>query len=425
MSPDEIECLVKTIEDNLKKDLVLESGFQGVNNRGGRHLRKKFFFVILTLNIIRHFILSCLCLFPLSETSKLMRIVCVDLLYGLGPFGCLMNQIYLFGQIGIWQYLLTIKRQERAGQLEIFSHIRNFRRFKLNEAETVKFTGYLKGMAILRKLVFYLSTIPLTGVFVLGTYISATQLQDIRFVILSIPVNLAVFSINYYGLAAGSYALLITGHSSNYLSIRFDRLFSKMRPFLLNDVLPSVPQTSGDTKSTSRMKKLVVKTITQIHQLEDLLHEVEDVQLDIKLRDETVRDILRSSVTYLIPVMGLHTVFLAQKQELIYKLLDANTAILCAFLLYYTFHSVSHVYSFSITLCKKLHRLHFRVLSRNQRIHLLRLIQRTSDCKTWNLPIGFTVGGQTSFSPIAALLSFSRIISIALTFLNARSTWNY
>ena len=198
MSPDEIECLVKTIEENLKRDLVLDSGLQDVNNGGGRHLRKKFFFIIFTLNIIRHFILSCLCLFPLSETSKLMRVACVDLLYGLGPFGCLMNQIYLFGQIGIWEFLLTLTKQERSGQLEIFSHIKNFRRFKLNEAEAVKFTGYLKGMAILRKLVFCLSTIPLTG-----TYISATQLQDIRFVILSIPVNLAVFSINYYGLAHG------------------------------------------------------------------------------------------------------------------------------------------------------------------------------------------------------------------------------
>ena len=424
MSLDEIECLVKTIEENLKRDLVLESGFQGVNTGEERYLQKELFFIIFTLNIIRHFILSCLCFFPLSETSKLIRIVCVDLLYGLGPFGCLMNQIYLSGQICIWQYLLTIKRQEKAGQLEVFTHIKNFRRFKLNEAETVKFTGYLKGMAILRRLVFCLSTIPLTGIFVLGTYITATQLQDIRFVILSIPVNLAVFSINYYGLAGGSYALLITGHSSNYLGIRFDRVFGKMKSFLVHD-MPSVAQTSRDTQSTSRMKHLNVKTKIGFKEIEDILCDAEDVLFHVKLHDHTVKDFLRSSVTYLIPVMGLHTVFLAQKQELIYKLLDANTAILNGFLLYYTFHSVSHIHSLSVMMCKKLHNLHFRVSSKNQRIHLLHLIQRTSDCKTWNLPIGFTIGGQTSFSPVTVLSSFSRVISIALTFLNAQSTWNY
>ena len=425
MFPEEIQSLVNAIEDNLRSDLILESDFHGEVHDYGTSSRKKLLFLLQIIILIRHFVLSFLCLFPSNRTSNFLRITCVDLLHGLGSFGCLLNQVFFLGVSFSFHIFQVFRINEKASQLHFISHIRDFRKFNFNEDETKKFTKYLVWIRIQRKLVLYLSALPLTGALIIGSIITSVKLKSYNFAVLSIAIICLYFPVIYYNISATTYGFLMTCHSSTYLSIRFSRVLCQLEKLLENR--STTIQTLGNYKQNSVLTQIqdwVGRARFRIKELEKVLSEVEDVLKEVKRHNQTVKEILKCIVTYLIPAIGLQLIFLASEEPL-YQFLDANTAIFITVLTYYTFSVASNVYTLTKQLSIKLYSLQRILTSRHKKLHVLRLIQRTSDCKTWNLPIGFTVGDQGSFSPLTTVSSLLQSVSIPLTFLNARSTWKY
>ena len=424
MSPEEIESLVNAIEDNLRSDLILESGFHGKVHDFGTSSRKKLLSLVQIILIIRHFVLSFFCLFPSNKASNFLRIACVDLLHGLGSFGRLLNHVFFIGTLFTFHIFQVFRINEKSSQLYAISHIRDFRRFNLNNDETKKFTTYLMWIRIQRKLVLYLSALPLTGALTIGAIITSVKLKSITFAALSVPIIGLYLPVNYYNLSAVAYGFLVTCHSSTYLSIRFSRVLCRLEKLLKNR--STIIQTGNYKQNPvfTQLQDWVRRARFRIKELEEVLSEVEHVLKEVKRHNQMVKEILKCIVTYLIPAIGLQLIFLASEEPL-YQFLDANTAILITFLTYYTLSVASNIYTLTRQLSIQLYSLQRILTSRHKKLHVLRLIQRTSGCKTWNLPIGFTVGDQGSFSPLTTVSSLLQSVSISLTFLNSRSTWRY
>ena len=151
MSPEQLDSLANVIEENLQTDLVLLSGFQSESLQDDRRAKKALAVKILCLlNTTRIFILSFLCLFPLSKTSTKFRVIFVDTFFAFGSFGCLTNQVCLLGWIFGLNFLHVMHKAEKNGQLQIISHIKDHRKFKLTPVEAIKFAMYLKWMKNMR-----------------------------------------------------------------------------------------------------------------------------------------------------------------------------------------------------------------------------------------------------------------------------------
>ena len=98
---------------------------------------------------------------------------------------------------------------------------------------------------------------------------------------------------------------------------------------------------------------------------------------------------------------------------------------LAALVFYVSLLKSRDVNTLSLRLSSNLHSIQVQPRGRGvkSQLQILQLIQRTSDCKSWHHSIRFTVGSRGSFSPMTVFLCFIRTITVALTFLNARSAW--
>lgn len=428
MSPDELNLLVNNIIDNLRKDLVLETEFNNEYKRikENRWQRIKLFLlkIMTATTIIRLSIISVSCIFPSNPVSKTLRLLCVDLLYELQSFGCLFNQIYLGGQLFVFFYLLIMRKHEITNQLNIISHLKHHRRFKFTTEERQKFAICLKLMKSLRTPALYLSVIPLIIFHVFGGVKTAFAVKSMNFTVASLFVILEMILINYYGIIVTLYGFLMIMHSSTYLTIRFNKLFNRMNKLHINTAiryhrLAPVRGIRQKLMTWITMARFRTKMVYKV------IPEVENVLTEVRLHNQTMKYIVQNCLSFTAPLLGFNIIFLAGNDHVLYKGLAVCTCVMFGFMLSITLFTGSQVYSLSKKLNILLHAIQVRDTTKDRaaKLHILRLIHRTSDCKTWNLPIGFTVGSQASFSPMTAISSIANSICIALTFLNSRSTW--
>ena len=174
-----------------------------------------------------------------------------------------------------------------------------------------------------------------------------------------------------------------------------------------------------------KIDQWVKRAQQQVKQRQSILKMIENVLRQMDLHNETVKHILDKDISCLVPAFGLTIVFFAgERGDLLRHTFSAGTG-LGALIFYFSLLKSREVYTLSHRLSTKLHGMQVRLRGKGMKseLQILRLIQRTSDCVSWHHSIGFTVGSRGSFSPTTVFSSVFRTITIALTFLNARSAW--
>ena len=431
MSPEQLDSLANDIENNLKKDLVLVKGFHSQSSQDDRRAKKVFALKIMyLLNIARFFILSFLCLFSSSQTSTNFRIIFVDTFSAFGSFGCLTNQIGLLGSIFTLNFLYVMHEAEKNGQLDVISHIKDHRKFRLTPVETIKFARYLKLMKIMRSLFIYVIVFPISLFFAVGACLSSLELQSVTFTAASIFVTLINCIHIYFGCVWGHYAFIMPVHSNNVLSMLFNRLFDRMQHFTrAGNSIDGCLKLDSETREEElpvRLRQWVERAQEQVKNRHLILQMSENLLTQIELHNETVKHILDKGISCLVPLFGLLIVFFAgERGDLLRHTFSAGVG-LAALVFYVSLLKTRDVYTLSLRLSSYLHGIQVRQGGKGMKsqLQILRLIQRTSDCESWHHSIGFMVGSRGSFCLITVFLSFSRTITVALTLLNARSAWS-
>ena len=430
MSPEQLDSLVNDIEEGLKRDLVLVKGFHSACLQQDRRPNKVLALKILcSLNIARFFILSVLCLFPSSKTLIDFRIFFVDTFIAFGPFGCLSNQILFLGLTFVQNFSLVMHEAEKNDQLQVISHIKDHRKFKLTPVETIKFAKYLKWIKNMRPLYAYMTLSSVLLFFALGAWLSSLELQSVTFTVASIFVTLINCTQVYFGCLWANYAYLIPVHSNNVLTILFHRLFERIDNFQrAQNFIDENLKLDSETREQElpfKIDQWVKRAQEQVKKRHEILTMIEDVLRQIDLHNETVKHILDNGIRYLVPLYGFAIVFLAGERGDPLRHMFSAGAGLSALMFYASLLNTRDVYTLSRRLWSNLHGMQVRLRGKGMKsqLQILRLIQRTSGCESWHHSIGFTVGNRESLSPKLVLSSFFQTMTIALTFLNARSAW--
>ena len=429
MSPEQLDFLASDIQDILKRDLVQVSGLHSQSSEDDGRAKKVFAIKFLCiLNTTRFFILSFLCLFSSSKTSIDFRVIFVDTFFPFGSFGCLCNQMLLLGWIFVLNFSNVIHEVEKNGQLEVISHIKDHRKFNLTPIERIKFATYLKWIKVMRSLVIYVIVFPILSFVALGAYLSTLKVQSVAFTVASICVTLINCTQIYFGCVWGHYACMMPVHSNNVLSILFTRLFEMIKDFqgaqnVINGYL-RIDSETGEQKLAVKLRQWV-KRAHHLGEHQSILKMSENILRQIDLHNDTIKHILDKAISCLVPEFGLAIVFfVGERGDLLRHTFSAG-AVLGALVFYVSLLKSRDVYTLSRRLCSNLHGIQVRHRGRGMKsqLQILRMIQRTSDCESWYHSIGFTVGNRGSLSPKLVLSSFFQTITIALTFLNARSAW--
>ena len=430
MSPEKLDSLVNDIEENLKRDLVLVKGFCSDGLQDDRRAKKVFAVKILCLlNIARLFILSFLSLFSSSQTSINFRLIFVDTFFAFGSFGRLGNQICLLGFTFTLNFLHVMHEAEKNGQLQVISHIKDHRKFRLTPVETMKFARYLQWIKNIRSLFMYGTLPSIFLFFTVGAYLSSLKVQSMTFTAASIFVTLINITQLYFGCVWSNYAYLIPVHSNNVFTIQFNRLFERIenlqRAQNLIDRNLKLESETSDQKVSLKIHQWVHLAQQQVKERKSILKMIEDVLREIELHNETVKRILDKGTSCLIPAYGLAIVFLADERgDLLRHTFSAGLG-LVALIFYISLLKTRDVYTLSLRLSSNLHSLQVRQGGKRMKsqLQVFRLIAKTSDCESWHHSIGFTVGNRGSLSSKLVLSSFFQTMTIALTFLNAKSAW--
>ena len=431
MSPEQLDSLAKDIENNLKKDLVLVKGFHSDGFQDDRRAKRVLVLKVLCLlNIARFFILSFLCLFPSSKTSTDFKLIFVDTLFAFGSFGCLSNQICVLGFTFALNFLHVMHEAEKNGQLQVISHMKDHRKFRLTPVETIKFAKYLKWMKTMRSLFMYVVLLPLLLFFVVGACLSSLELQSMTFTAASIFVTLIYSTQTYFTSFWVNYAFMLPVHSNNVLSFQFNRLFEMIKDlqrsqnFIDNLELDSERR---EEEVSAKLYQWVKRAQRQVKKRHEILKMIEDVLRQVELHNDTVKHILDKAISCVVPGIGLVIIFLVgEKGDLLRHTFSAAGGF-GALIFYVCLLKTRDVYRLSLRLSSELHGIQARQRGKGMKsqLQILRLIQKTSDCESWHHSIGFTVGNRESLSPKLVLASLFQTITVALTFLNARSTWRH
>ena len=426
ISSEELDILGQDLEENFRKDLVLVSGFDAQPPSDGNLWRRRKVYAIkllIKMNCIRLFVLGSACLFRSSDTTKKLRLFSVDVLYGFGSFGCLINQVIFLGLLVVANYLDVMQNHETTGELHMISHIKNHRNYEFTPLERNKFSTYLKLMKLMRTIGLYTAAIPMTLFHVVGGIVTSWKLGSIAFTLPATIITFIYGVVYYYGANSVIYSLLMVAHSSNLLTIRFNRLIDQINRFHCHQKR----SIAGYKNIRNRLQDWSKRARRRVRELHLILYEVESVLREVRQHNETVKHILEGNLSCFVPMFGLGIIFLARDVNFWYKVMVLSTALFSAIVFNQMLFKACQIYSLTKKVCNLLHGIQVRVgrKGKKRKLHVLRLIYRTSDCETWNcktcnLAIGFTVGNQESFSPSIAVASTVQIIIIALTFLNTK-----
>lgn len=370
--------------------------------------------VIMMIGWLRHFLIATTCV--LTEGGRIATVIrysCVDLLYGLGSFGCIMSAIYLPGHTLCYLHLRMYERQEKHHELFIMDHIKNASRqlFYFTRSERKEFSKILRWMSVQRILIIFTSTIQQTLLYAVGAVVTAMKLNSWLFMVVSIPVVINYIFVNYYAMSIFTPAHTLTAHSTNYFRIRFRRIHVRLHQLIRQQRLHDGMQSG---QMSPNFQADLIKVMDEIEQV---LHEVHQ-------HNHTIKFFLRDIVSVMGPMIALVMVYMTDQMPFMLRIV---TSFGCGFLTMLA--SISLFNASGLHLCVKetsriLHscQVVLKLQGRddqqlNIKLHLLKLIYRTS-CP--GLPIGFTVGDAGSFSPMTAGSFISDVISISLIFLNAR-----
>ena len=430
MSPEELDSLAIEIENNLKRDLVLLSGFQSTSVHDQRRAKKVLAVKILCLlNTSRFFILSLLCLFPSSKTSTNFRMIFVDTFSAFGSFGCLCNQMLLLGFTFLLNFSHVMHKAEKNGQLAAISHIKDHRKFRLTPVETIKFARYLKWMRTIRYFYIYMILPSVVSFLAVAGYLSSLKVQSLIFITASIFVTLINCTQTYFGCVWCDYTFMMPVHSNNVLSILLKRLLGRIEHltrahnFIGGHLKPD--SEIGPEELSVKLLQWVKRAQQQVKKRHEILKISENVLREIDLHNQTIKHILDKVVSCGVPGIGLSIVFFVGNRGDLWHHMFSAVLALTSFIIYVSFLKSRDVYTLSQKLSSNLHSIQVRLRGKGMKsqLQILRLIQRTSDCESWNHSIGFTVGNRGSLSSKLVLSAFFQTMTIALTFLNARSTW--
>lgn len=414
MSPEELDSLIQEIECNLKKDLILESGFDSYSlGRVNKWQRGKTFIlkIFFIFNAFRFILMSWSTFFPLGETSKYIRMVGVDILYAFGLLGGLMSHDFFLGSLLAISLLSVITKHERKNQLHFISHVKHHERYKFTSEERQKFATFLLLMKWQRKVAFITCALPMFLYQVIGAVMTANELNSSWFTAASIPMVINYFLFNTFITSVITNVLLMACHSSNYLSIRFNRLFLRM------DNLNRKTNMSLNKPDECLIKDWATKARNKVNNRHLILQDTQTILDEIAIHDQTVKHIIASSTRCVGPAIGFATIFSQGTKQNIYSVFVLSAIVFFTVFYQFMLFKVCQVYSFTRELNRRLHGMQVR--TPYKKLLILRLVQRTSDCKTWDNCIGFTLGGETSFTQFEAIMSVSDSISLALTFMNA------
>ena len=428
MSPEDLDSLANDIENYLKKDFVLISGFYPRNSQDHSRAKKLFAFKILCLlNIARLCILNFLCLFPSSKTPTDFRLIFVDTFIAFGSFGRLTNQMALLGWIFTLNFCHVMHKAENNRQLDVISHIKDHRKFRLTPLERIKFAKYLKWIKTMRSLLIYVA-LPTVLLFIsVGGCLSSLEVQSMSFAVASVFVTLINNIQLYFGFVWTNYACMMPVHSNNVLSIQFNRLFESIKNleraqnFIDRNLKPD--SETREQEVSVKLHHWVKQAKQRVKKRDEILKRIENVLRQIDLHNETVKHILGKAISCVVPAYGLAIVFFADERgDLLHQTFSIGLC-LTALIFYISLLNTHGVYTLSLRLSSELHSIQARLKGKGMKsqLQILRLIQRTSDCESWDHSVGFTVGDLESLSPMSVLLSFSDTISIALTFWSSMS----
>ena len=316
---------------------------------------------------------------------------------------------------------------EKNGQLQVISHIKDHRNFRLTPAERIKFAKYLKWMKTMRTLFKYVVLLPLLSFLAVGGCLSSLEVQSMTFTVASVFVTV-IFSIQmYFGCIWAIYVFMIPVHSNNVLSIQFNRLFQMIEnvqrvPNAIDGNLKFNSETREEGLSV-KIRQRLKRAQQEVKKRHEILRMIENVMRQMDQHNEIVKHILDKGNTCAVPAIGLAIVFFLGERGTLLRHTFSAGVVLSGLVYYISLLKTRDVYTLSLRLSSNLHGMQVRLGEQGMKseLQILRLIQKMSDCESWHHSIGFTVGNRGSLSPNVVLSSFFQTISIALTFLNSKT----
>ena len=131
-------------------------------------------------------------------------------------------------------------------------------------------------------------------------YVTFLELKSLMFLVILVVVGLILNTSYYFSAIAGCYALVIILHSSNYLSIRFQKLFQEIQKLHSCEGYEDQVLRSGNQAvilEKTSVKDWIERARRRVRKRNWILDEAENVLNEVQLHNQVVKDILHSSVT--------------------------------------------------------------------------------------------------------------------------------
>jgi hypothetical protein len=415
MSPEELEKLLQNVPKTFRRNWILAKDKKDDENIKRHRMKMLAFKILMISSFIRNQVNSCACML-MSSSSDLglwMRITNIDLLYGLGDFGCLVTGIYALGSTLCLLHMAMLENIGRKKDLGIIDKLINIKHLNLDEVERTKIARIPYFISIQRYLLIFGSTSEIQMFYVFGAFMSYLKFDSLLYAICAVPVVISYFPLNYNAMTLFLSAHQIIGMSATYFEIRLSRIVKQLVTFKRK-------LNSRGRKTSKSPQESKLEAGNLLSSAGKIMKELDEVLTEIESHNKTIKVILRDIFSCMGPMVSLVIVFFMKEMPLYVRMVTLSFATL-GMMTAYSLRNASSLHPQLLQLGRHLHSCQGRLRCRGNhstlrdKQHLLKLIHRLS---SYRLPIGFTVGDTGSFTPESAMSFISAIVSISLIFLN-------
>jgi len=443
MTPEELNALVKRVEGNFRRDLVVSMKFNEFTTIMAVPWYIKMRMMSIRMVYMIFFIRSCFMTYAFlflkrhSPSAVKIRYYCVDIFEGLGSLGCLLNTVYGVGFLLLLMHFKMFCTSEKKNNLHVLNHLKQSMEIDFTPQERKEFARVLEKMAVQGKYTFFLVTLALSLGNLYAAVVTGQSMkekmsdQKIRaldkYVKHSIPVMIGYFMANYFGIQWLLYGHMITAHSVNYFRIRIKRIYNLLQDWREIEMIKRIITKETEEKKEGDEKEEEEPEPEPVVDLEKVLLELQSLFNEIAIHNKMVKVILRDIKTFMGIMCRVIIIFVVTRETNYVKKLILIVIVLCILTgTLMTLHNASQVYLDLRKISKELHSVQIMIERDSMtnmsqfyslKMFVKKMIQWTSSDR---LPLGLTVGDSGSLHPNRAGLFLPNTIKISLMILNAR-----
>ena len=417
MNSQDVTVLVNKIEIVLKKNYIVSTTFQNIENGIVDNKRRRVVYCILGVMITYFIILTTWTIAPKNSS---LHFYFFNPFYGFGKIGRFVAAFLAAGGLMVMLHYIAVLKQEKRSSLTPVTGLRHMfdRLGHPSSKDTKKLTLFMKLLALIPWFKVIL-VLPLIILMAIGSIVTAYKFDSSLFLLLRI---LALLVEGFLVLAPASQIFsvvhLLTAQSSIYLTMRLDGT---------SEYLSQVSKRSSHISL-----KHVNRALLDFH---IILNEVRD-------HNECIKHFLRDSMLCIECCISCSMVFVMESNAWYEQLFLLSVTISIAVFLSFSTFNASYLFVKIRETAKLLHSL-------QEKIHTLQLVSRhrsasvvvrnKEDCHLTDvikakhqilrlthrmsspfLKVGFTEGDVDSFTPMSVVSSVSTIVCTSLMFLNAK-----